>query len=267
MSEPSQTTGPAIVPGRLRNFVEMTIQTRQAQRLVQGRRGTDGKPPIIGLYRYGAMVRTIWSGATRDDPYADWVLLQVEQALHESKDEIATLKQTIEADMARVAAMKVGLAHSLEPARVELTFSNPYGYMGAWLLADFDELVLAVLTARHVGLINRDASERMLGEGGRAVRRAYATAQGYRATAVKREDLRGGTRRAERAQQAMGELPQAVLDGDLRPEHAPVIEGVQPSNSHSDDAGHTVASHDDAAADEATDTDPTTDERGNDDAS
>ncbi|MES1934721.1 PFL_4669 family integrating conjugative element protein [Salinisphaera hydrothermalis] len=255
---------PAIVPGRLRNFVEMTIQTRQAQRLVQGRRAADGKPPIIGLYRYGAMVRTIWAGAARDDPYADWYLLKVEQALTESKDEIATLKQTIEANMARGPAMKVGLAHSLEPAKIELTFSNPYGYMGAWLLSAMDELVLAALTARHVGLINRDASERMLGEGGRAVRRAYATAQGYRATAVKREDLRQGTRRAERAKQAMGELPQAVLDGELRPEHAPAIERVQPSHNT---AGHSVASYDDATTDEVTDTDATTDEHGDDDES
>lgn len=264
MSDTSTTPGPAIVPGRLRNFVEMTIQTRQAQRLVQGRRGTDGKPPIIGLYRYGAMVRTIWSGASRDDPYADWYLLKVEQALSESKDELASLKQVLEQDMARVAAMKVGLAHSLEPAKVELTFSNPYGYMGAWLLADMDELVLATLTARHVGLVNRDDSERMLDEAGRAIRRAFATAQGYRATAVKREDLRQGTRRAERAKQAMGELPQSVLDGELRPEHAPAVEGVQPS-THT--AGHSVASDDDATTNEATATDSKVDPHGDDDES
>jgi integrating conjugative element protein (TIGR03761 family) len=264
MSDTSPPTGPAIVPGRLRNFVEMTIQTRQAQRLVQGRRGIDGKPPIIGLYRYGAMVRTIWTCASHDDPYADWYLLKVEQALTESKDELASLKQTIEADMARVAAMKVGLAHSLEPAKVELTFSNPYGYMGAWLLADMDALALAALTARHVGLINRDDSERMLGEAGRAVRRAFATAQGYRATAVKREDLRQGTRRAERAKQAMGELPQSVLDGELRPEHAPAVEGVQAS-PHT--AGHTVASDDDTPTDEATATDHKVDQNDDDDES
>ncbi|MES1927281.1 PFL_4669 family integrating conjugative element protein [Salinisphaera sp. T31B1] len=250
---PSSRTGtPAIVPGRLRNFVEMTLQTRQAQRLLQGRRGADNKPPIIGLYRYGAIVRTIWAGAARNDPYADWCLLQIEQALTESKDELATVKQTIESDMERMSAVQVGLAHSIEPAKVELTFSNPYGYMGGWLLVDMDELVLSALTARHVGLMTRDASERLLQTAGRAVRRAFASAQGYRTTAVTRKDIIDGTRRAEIAKQAMGELPQAVIDGELRPEHAPAIEGLQQSSNES---GHTVATPDETY-DDAADSDP-----------
>src|SRR5699024_651104 len=186
-SNEPQARAPAIVPGRLRNWVEMTIQTRQAQRLVQGRRGDEGKPPIIGLYRYGAMTRMIWSGAAKDDPYADWWLLQLEQTLTDAKDEIAHMRQLIEHDIARIAAMKVGLAQSLEPTRIEPTCSTPYGYMGVWVLADMDELVLAALTARHVGLHTRDASERMLHDAGRAVRRAFAAAQGYRFVAVARK--------------------------------------------------------------------------------
>ena len=246
---PSASTGtPAIVPGRLRNFVEMTLQTRQAQRLLQGRRGADGKPPIIGLYRYGAIVRTIWASAARNDPYADWSLLQVEQALSESKDELAALKRTIESDLDRMSAVQVDRAHSTEPAKVELTFSNPYGYMGGWLLVDMDELVLSALTARHVGLMTRDASVRLLQAAGRAVRRAFASAQGYRTTAVTRKDIIDGTRRAEIAKQAMGELPQAVIDGKLRAEHAPAIEGLQQS---ADEGGHTVATSNEAAEDTA----------------
>lgn len=262
MSDTS-SSHPAIVPGRLRNFVEMTIQTRQAQRLIRGRPGKEGKPAIIGLYRYGAMTRIIWMAASRDDPYADWYLLQIEQALTESKDEITALRKSVENDMARVSAMKVGLAHSLEPAKIELTFSNPYGYMGAWLLADMDELVLATLTARHVGLMNRDESEEMLSLAGRALRRAFASAQGYRATAIKREDLRQGTRRATRAKQAMGDLPQPVLDGELRAEHAPAIDKLPQSNTT---GGHTVTTDDDAT-DEVADTVPADTKSADDDDS
>lgn len=257
---PSSSTGTsAIVPGRLRNFVEMTLQTRQAQRLLQGRRGADGKPPIIGLYRYGAIVRTIWAGAARNDPYADWYLLQVEQALSESKDELAAMKQTIESDMARMSAVQVSLAHSIEPAKVELTFSNPYGYMGGWLLVDMDELVLSALTARHVGLMTRDTSERLLQRAGRAVRRALASAQGYRTTAVTRKDITDDTHRATIAKQAMGELPQAVIDGALRPEHAPAIDGLQQS-AH--EGSPTVATPN-AAAEDAPGADPSDREHAN----
>lgn len=237
---------PAIAPGRLRNWVEMTIQTRQAQRLVRGRRGGEGKPPIIGLYRYGAMTRTLWSGASRDDPYADWGLLQIEQALEESKAEVKQLRSIVEQDMTRVSAMRIGLAQSLAPTKIELTFSNPYGYMGGWLLIEMDELVLSTLTARHVGLLKRDESERLLSEAGRAVRRAFASAQGYRVTAVTRQDIRESNRRAQRAIQAMGELPQNVIDGTLRAEHAPTVGPLAPSSTGS----HPVATdQDDDAAD------------------
>lgn len=247
MSDTTSSKPSAVVPGRLRNFVEMTIQSRQAQRLVSGRQGGDGKAPIIGLYRYGAMTRTVWSAAAHNDPYADWFLLQIEQALTESKEQIAHMKATIDADMARVSAMQIGLAQSMDPVKIELTFSNPYGYMGAWLLADMDELVLATLTARHVGLINRDDAHRMLADAGRTVRRAFAVPQGFRATAVKRDDMRGNTKRAERARQIMGELPQAILDGELRPEHAPAVEGSERPTS----AGHSVASDESTDATEA----------------
>lgn len=261
---PSASTGtPAIVPGRLRNFVEMTLQTRQAQRLLQGRRGADGKPPIIGLYRYGAIVRTIWAGAARNDPYADWYLLHIEQALSESKDELTALKRTIESDLDRMSAVQVDRAHSTEPAKVELTFSNPYGYMGGWLLVDMDELVLSALTARHVGLMTRDASERLLQTAGRAVRRAFASAQGYRTTAVTRKDIIDGTRRAEIANQAMGDLPQAVIDGELRAEHAPAIEGLQQS---ADEGCHTVATQE-APNEDAADSDSSTQVRASGDPS
>lgn len=228
----------AIVPGRLRNWVEMTIQTRQAQRLVQGRRGGQDKSTIVGLYRYGSMTRTIWSGASKDDPYADWWLLQIEQALTESKDELTHMRQALENDMGRVTAMKVGLAQSLKPTRIELTFSNPYGYQGAWLLSEMDELVLATLTSRHVGLLPRDQAEHILGDAGRAVRRAFASAQGYRYVAVTRKDIGEGNRRAERAKQNMGELPQNVLDGKLRAEHAPRIEELrQPTGPDPEESG------------------------------
>jgi len=65
--------------------------------------------------------------------------------------------------------------------------------------------------------------ERLLDEGGRLVRRAFHAADGYRHLAVSREDVRQGTARGQRARETLGELPQEVLEGTLRAEHAPAI--------------------------------------------
>ena len=79
-------------PGLLRGSASLDIQTRQAQRLVYGRRHTESKEHIIGLVRFGMNMKRIWSSAGRDDPYADWTLLQVEESLNSTRDYINTLR-------------------------------------------------------------------------------------------------------------------------------------------------------------------------------
>ena len=122
--------------------------------------------------------------------------------------------------------------------------------MGAYLLADYDALVRAVLTGRHVGLFDRDTAERTLREGGRIVRRAFNTAQGYKYLGVCREDVRQATQKAARATEMLGSLPQEVIDGSLRAAHAPDIRPVSTKTSS------LLADDDDAAMDELLDEEP-----------
>ena len=191
-------------PGALRSETALEIQTRQAQRLVHGRRAADGKPTIIGLTRFGTMIRVIWQGASVDDPWADWRLLQIENDLLLARDTLESLLTRVQKQLQSVRSMDVSVAHSVEPVKVNLTFTNPYGFMAAYLLADYDVLVRAILTGRHIGLFDRDTTERRLSEGGRIVRRAFNSAQGYRYLGVCREDVRQGTQKAARAERHAG---------------------------------------------------------------
>ena len=59
----------------------LTLETRQAQRMVKGRPGTADKPAIMGLIGFANRLRVIWHGARADDPYADWWLVKVHDAL------------------------------------------------------------------------------------------------------------------------------------------------------------------------------------------
>ena len=237
-------------PGALRSQTSMEIQTRQAQRLVYGRRADGGKPAIFGLLRFGTMLRPIWEGAATDDPWADWCLVQIEHDLLEAREALEALMAQTQKQLNSLPAMDVAVAQSVEPVKVDLTFTSPYAFMGAYLLADYDVLVRSVLTGRHVGLFDRDTAERTLREGGRIVRRAFNTAQGYKYLGVCREDVRQGTQKAARAAEMLGSLPQAVIDGTLRAAHAPDIRPVsnKPSIATRDD--------DDAAMDELLDEEP-----------
>ena len=186
-------------PGALRSQTSLEIQTRQAQRLVYGRRAEGGKPAIFGLLRFGTMLRPIWEGAATDDPWADWCLVQIESQLLEAKEAMESLMHQVRQQLQSQPAMDVAVAQSVEPVKVDLTFTSPYAFMGAYLLADYDVLVRAVLTGRHIGLFDRDTAERTLREGGRLVRRVFNTAQGYKYLGVCREDLPQVTQKADRS--------------------------------------------------------------------
>jgi integrating conjugative element protein (TIGR03761 family) len=213
----------ATSPGGLRGVADLYVQTRQAQRLVLGRAATDDRPAIVGLVRFGMMVRHLWGAAAGDDPYADWYLLQTLENLEQGREELERLEQDVEGLLQGIQGVDISVAESQKPARIPLQFANPYGYMGAYLISDYDRFARAVLTARHVGLLDRDSSERLLSKGGRLVRRAFASTQGYKHCAVTRDDMAANNARARDAITAMGELPQDVLTGETRPRIAPEV--------------------------------------------
>ena len=150
-------TTAAARPGRLRGEANLVVQTRRAQQLVYGRRKTEEKEHITGLVRYGMNMKGIWNAASRDDPYADFALLRIENALTQARQTISALRKEIEDLLANAAVgVQIDIAHSLEPVRIPLQFANAYGYMGAYVIADYDQLVCAILTARYVGLLPQE---------------------------------------------------------------------------------------------------------------
>ena len=110
---------------------------------------------------------------------------------------------------------------SVTPVRIALNFSNPYAFRAARLVGLYDGLVRTLLSARHVGLLTREESERALHVGGRQIRRALQSPVGYRYTGVTRLDVEQGTAKALQAKDVMGELPDDVRTAERRAPYAP----------------------------------------------
>ncbi|MEW8009042.1 MAG: PFL_4669 family integrating conjugative element protein [Candidatus Thiodiazotropha endolucinida] len=214
-------------PGTLRGDASIVIQTRQAQKLVYGRRKTEDKAHITGLVRFGMNMNRIWTSAGRDDPYADWALLRIEKTLTQARDRVKTVRQETEQLLANAAVgVTIDAAHSVEPVRIPLQFGNAYGYMGAYLISDFDQLVCTMLTARFVGLITYEKSAKALNDTASAIRHAFGLSSMWKFTLVTRNDIRNNTPMALKAQDAMakmGELPKEIIDGSVRAQIAPEI--------------------------------------------
>ena len=215
--------GPRIArPGALRGQAWLTLQTRYAERLVKGRQGAVDRPPITGLLGFANLLRVIWNGARADDPYADWWLIKVDQALSLAGATLDDAKTALEERLATAEGMDVDTAASVKPTRVRLKFANPYAYRGAQLLASYDGFARRVLSAQYVGLLTRDETERCLHQAAKPIRRAFASALGYRFLGVTREDVAQGTAKAEQAVESMGTVPPEILSGEVRAELAPV---------------------------------------------
>ena len=144
-------------PGALQGQVWLTVQTSQAQQLIHGRSATPDKPTIIGLIGFADRLRVIWQAARGDDPYADWWLIQVHEAIERTASDINRQQVELDQQLAQMTALAVSVAVSERPYRIQLQFANPYAYRGAQLLADYDRLVCTALTARHIGLLEGDA--------------------------------------------------------------------------------------------------------------
>ena len=220
-TEPSSPAGED-QPGALRAVVTLTLETRQAQRMVKGRPGTADKPAIMGLIGFANRLRVIWQGARADDPYADWWVVKIHGALDVTDQALQASLDAVQARLTDIEAISATPGASVRPVRTPLRFSNPYAYRAAHLVAHYDRLVRGVLTAQHIGVVTRDDATRVLAFGGRQLRRAFLSPLGYRLTGVTREDVCQGTARYAKAQAAsMGQVPTDVLSGALRAPHAP----------------------------------------------
>ena len=199
-------------PGELRGKAQIEVQTWQCHRLFYGRKKTESKESIIGLIRFSSLLKPILVGATLDDPYAEMFLQRIDEAMDNATRQIANYNTDITKVLNSASGVSIDVASSIKPMFIDLSFANEYGYRGAYLLADYDSLVRAVLTAKHVGLINKKEGNAVIESAAHNIRSVFTIPSGYKYLAIKRADIHQGLARAEEARKLMGELPEDILN-------------------------------------------------------
>jgi integrating conjugative element protein (TIGR03761 family) len=209
-------------PGALRGEVWLNVQTYQAQSLIRGRRGGEGKPAIMGLVGFAERLKVLWQAIRSDDPFADWWLIKVEASIGDVRSQVHRLQEQLQAVLVSVECFDVTFAQSSRPQRVSLQFANPYAFRAAQMLADYDRMMCAWMTVRHLGMaLPTEIAEQVSGSG-RWLRRIFALPQSYQYLEISRSDIHQDTARAVKARERMGDLPQEILDGEKLPSLRPV---------------------------------------------
>lgn len=214
-------------PGMLRTRGEILIHTRSAHRLFYGRRKDEKKgiKPITGLVRFALNMNQLYDLAAKDDPYADAVLLKVEQRLAEVERLIKGHVAALEELLSDMEGISINFHESVEPVSIPLEFRTTYGFIAARLLGQYDKLVRLAQSAMHVGLFFQEDWARVVRKSGSVIRSVFWLSTGYRYTGVKRNDIAANNGVAREAIAKYGELPQAILEGSKRSKYAPPIVG------------------------------------------
>ncbi|QXI26412.1 PFL_4669 family integrating conjugative element protein [Pseudomonas vanderleydeniana] len=210
--------------GPLRSAMQLTLHTRQALRIWQGRPASESKTAIMGFLGFAGLIGRICHDAERDDPYADYWLIRIEEKLHRCKVELTHIHLEVDLLLSEVpSAISAGENFSIRPVSLPMFIGSPFGFLALYLLITYDGIVRRLQHARHVALIGRKGMESRIDEASYVLRSLFGLAQQYKFAKVTRADFAADNERAREAREAFGELPLAVLEGRRRAEFAPRI--------------------------------------------
>ncbi|TVT60816.1 MAG: TIGR03761 family integrating conjugative element protein [Azoarcus sp. PHD] len=210
--------------GSLRSAMSLTLHTHHASRIWHGRAATDGRPAIVGLNGYIAVMNKMKRGSEQDDPYSDWWMLRIEDKLEQTKAALQSLRQQVEQALAGVpAALSLGENLNVQPVKLPLFVNAQLGFAAVYLLADYDDIARKLILAHHTALIDRSTLERWLNEGAHVLRSLFSLAQQYRYSGTTRDDFAAKNAAARAALEKFGELPLDVLEGTRRSRFAPLV--------------------------------------------
>ncbi|MCI4175105.1 PFL_4669 family integrating conjugative element protein [Dickeya dianthicola] len=212
--------------GALKSSLTVELHTHYAIRLWDGRRNEGNnsikaekkrRPTIFSMPQVIAVAGVANKDSDADNPYADALLVKLENALEVSS-------QAIKTDIEELTSILESIPHSLSltdvrsvsPLNIGVYSHSPLGYRCVWLLVGYDQLALKVFQAFHYGLISRAQRDRYLDNNGYAVRQIYSLVQNYRTFSVTRSDIRAKTPQGINAINRFGHPDPDIMSGKVR---------------------------------------------------
>ena len=214
----------------------MTLHTQDAFRMFTGRAADPqtNAPAIPGGRRFAAVLKSIWYLSANDNPYADWILIRVQQALVTLREQMAREAVECEAEFEflRRKGLSLSVLSSRSPATVALGFRSPYGYATAEAIVEFDRHVRMVKTLVLKDRLSDGQGRVAIREIGRGLRALFLEPIRWERLLLREEmlplsrsDFLPGAddmarQRTHLAVTLLGEVPRAVFIGDDAPRHS-----------------------------------------------
>lgn len=222
-------------PGAFRVKATTIIHSKEAMNLFFGRKTKDSVF-IVGVNEFAKHTKSIFSAAKKDDPYADYFLLKIEESFNEAYKQLDLISNTLNIIKNNT---NITLSYSsTDPVELDTKFSTVYGNLAMDLLLKADELFLLVHALRHIGKLTRVKQETFLNGSNKKkgikqiIRKALLSQSGFIYTNINRKDFELQTAltatvfaKMEKSLKSHGDnaLPECIIDKTCRGQHAPKI--------------------------------------------
>ncbi|MCL6392468.1 TIGR03761 family integrating conjugative element protein [Pectobacterium atrosepticum] len=227
--------------GALKSSLTLELHTHYAIRLWEGRRREDADDDLAKkqkdrtrFFRIFSMPQTIAvaglanNDSSMDNPYADTLLVKLEDALEVSSQKVQSDVDELSGVLKAIPqTLSLTDVRSVSPLNIGVYSRSPLGYRCVWLLVGYDQLAMKVFQAFHYGLISRAQRDKYLDNNGYAVRRIYSLVQSYRSFSVTRSDILSKTPVGIKAIERFGEPDPDVMSGHVRSSFSSPLRGGQ----------------------------------------
>ena len=180
-------------PGALKMTSEVAMHTQLGVALFYGRKGNQQKriAPIVGLARFAKKVAEVWRAAGEDDPYADYVLLCIEDTYKTASARLERMTKDVEVSVKEDIEMIIStdFMESKKPTVLKTEFACPWAWRGLKLLKAYDHLVRMALAGRHIGLYTNEDWQAIVYESARGIRHMFIQAEKWMFTGIGRENI------------------------------------------------------------------------------
>lgn len=211
-------------PGQIVTEKKLTLHTKEALKIFYGRKADpeNGVREIPGLPIYATLLRSIWTACLSGDPYARWWIQTLEMRLNEADEDLKHVTEEIDVIASKVTKhINLSESEATDPVEVSLNYASPYMFLIVYRLIDVDALIAKMINLRHMAIISPAQFDHYKKHVTGTINRILLALRGYKNVGVTDSDMHEANAKAKEAIEAMGQLPEDILNGKYVPEHMP----------------------------------------------
>jgi len=163
----------------------------------------------IGLRQFGRFVQVLWEAFEQEDPYAEWQLLKIHDAMQALKIQLQEQESQLRKQTRSLRGIVVKPFRNAKPYTVSLSSVNVLVLMAAQLIAQTDYIVRQCMTLKQLGItpVGHTRTQEFYD----AIQAIFALSQAWEKTDITRQEIIEGTKKAKKLAEKWGEIPEEIL--------------------------------------------------------